>query len=131
MDQNDLPAIKNLLSYLEVGSPELLKFVAQDIDLRIEHYGEMTGSSEQKASNVREGSKLLNELGTEAFPKGVKTLGLDFRFLGDGWYQTDYVQEFWCPLQKQDVVGRSLLISHETRGKVDFIRKIVASVEQA
>lgn len=129
--QVEIPVIQSLLQHFEAGSPELLGCVTEDIDLRIEHYRDDADISWQRAESLQDLVTLLGRLITEIFPQGTKILGMDCRHLGDGWYQTEFVQTFWYPLQKQQVVGRSLFISHEAEGKVDFLREIVTSVEPA
>lgn len=129
--QVEIPVIQSLLQHFEAGSPELLGCVTDDIDLRIEHYRDDTDVTWQRAESIQGLVELLGRLATEIFPQGTQILGLDCRHLGDGWYQTEFVQTFWYPLQDRKVVGRSLFISHEAEGKVDFLREIVTSVEPA
>lgn len=129
--EENVPVIQTLLQHFEAGSPELLGCVTEDIDLRIEHYRDDTDVSWQRAESIQGLVALLGRLTAEIFPQGTKILGLDCRHLGDGWYQTEFVQTFWYPLEEQKVVGRSLFISHEAQGKVDFLREIVTSVEPA
>jgi len=129
--EKSVPVIQSLMKHFEAGSPELLGCVTEDIDLRIEHYRDDTDVSWQRAENVQDLVGLLGRLAAEIFPQGTQILGLDCRHLGDGWYQTEFVQTFWYPVQDQKVIGRSLFISHEADGKVDFLREIVTSVEPA
>lgn len=131
VEQNVQPAIKTLIQMFELGSPDLLDYVAADIDLRIEHYRDDVDVSWQYASNLQELMELLGRLVAEVFPQGTKIVSLDSRPLGGGWYQTKYVQRFWYPVQGQEVVGNSLFISHESQGRVDFLREVVTSVEPA
>jgi len=125
------PAISKLLTAFAAGDPALFTYLDDKIDLRIEHYDDPTDVSWQQAQGLAELGELLGRLGTDVFPQGTRILGLECRQLGDGWYHTEYVQRFWYPVQGQEVIGRSVFISHELNDQVDYLREIVLSIVPA
>lgn len=129
IDRNTPIAIHQLMNKFEKGDMTLLESVSDSIDLSIEHYQDETDVSWQVCTNKEGFMGLLGRLGKEVFPKGTKITNLCSQDMGSGWYSTQLSQTFWYGVMENKVEGRSLIISHEEGGVVDYFREIVMSVE--
>ena len=121
-------AIHNLMNEFELGGIGLFDYVDTELDLSIDHFKDDADTQWQKSKNAMELGNLFGRLQTEIFPKGTKILRLESQSLGEGWYITHLSQQFWYGLKKEEVIGRSLILSHESDGKVDYFRETVQSV---
>jgi hypothetical protein len=121
--------IHTILNLFEQGSPDLLAYLAPDLDFRIDHYRDETDVSWQIARNLQELGCMLQRLAQEVFPKGTKILGLDSRALGDGWFVTCFKQRFYYPVRESDCESLTYILSHEAGGRLDFFRETVTTVE--
>lgn len=130
MINRDQPiAIHQLMNKFEASDMGLLDHIADDIDLQIEHYQDETDVSWQICKTKQDFLVVLSRLGQEVFPKGTQILQLSSESLGNGWYTTTLSQTFRYAVQEQQVVGNSIIISHEDNGVVDYFREVVQSVE--
>lgn len=125
----EMTGIQNLLKKFEEGDPSLMLFVADDIDLTIDHYKDDVDVAWQKCHNKQQFSEVLRRLGEEVFPQGTRIISMSTSDLGDGWFTTQITQKFWYGLWSQQVKSQSIIISHESRQVVDYFRETVQSVE--
>ncbi|MBB1384489.1 hypothetical protein H5119_02790 [Pseudoalteromonas sp. SG45-5] len=121
--------IHKVLNLFEKGDMSLLDLIADDIDLRIEHYKDDTDIAWQQCNDKAGFITLLTRLGTDIFPKGTLITGLESQSLGDDWHITTFDQSFWYGEAKQDVNSRTYIISHELNGKVDYFRETVSTLK--
>jgi hypothetical protein len=122
-------AIHQLLNRFEKGDMTLLAFIADDINLRIDHYKDDADIGWQQCENKTGFIELLTRLGTEIFPKGTQITGLSSTALGDGWYITTFDQSFWYGLVEKQVNSRTYIVSHELDGKIDYFRENVSALQ--
>lgn len=127
-NQVQLSAIEQLMNRFEIGDMSLLDYVSDDVDLAIEHYRDSTDTSWQRCQDKQGFMALLTKLGSDVFPQGTNIIQLNTVSLGQEWYQSLLVQEFWYGVESRKVKGSSIIISHEDDGKVDYFREIVQSV---
>lgn len=121
-------AIHRVLNLFEAGDMTLLKFLANDIDLRIDHYKDNADTSWQSCGNKDEFITVLIRLGKEVFPKGTHVTSLTSEALGDGWFITTFDQSFWYGIEGRDVDSRTYIVSHELNGQVDYFRENVTTM---
>ena len=94
----------------------MFEYIAQDIDFRIDHFGDETDVSWQSAKTQ------------DVFPKGTESLGIDTQNLGAGWHLTCFNQRFFYGVRQREVTSLTYITSHETDGKVDFFRETVTNI---
>lgn len=121
-------AIHQLLNLFAKGDLNMLDHLAENIDLRIDHYDDDADTSWQKCQNKADFISVLQRLSEEIFPKGTTILNLTSERLAQDWYITTFEQEFWYGLAKQDVFSRTFIVSHESDGKVDYFRENVTTL---
>jgi hypothetical protein len=129
ISRNTPIAIHQLMNKFEKGDMALLQHVSDDIDMSIEHYKDDADVVWQQCKDKEGFMSLLGRLSEEVFPNGTKIITLSSEDMGNGWYTTQFSQVFWYGLMKQDVTGRSIIISHEENDAVDYFRETVLSVE--
>ncbi|MBM2293493.1 hypothetical protein JQX09_15800 [Sulfitobacter pseudonitzschiae] len=122
-------SIGQLLQKFTQGDPQMLSYVADDIDFRIDHFKDETDTSWQVAGTLTGLLSVLERLGTEVFPKGTTALRLDTFALGDGWHLTRFHQRFFYGVRQCEVTSVTQIISHETAGKVDYFRETVTGIQ--
>ncbi|MBB1271141.1 hypothetical protein [Shewanella sp. SR44-3] len=122
-------AIHQLLNRFEKGDMTLFEFIADDINLRIDHYQDDADISWQQCDNKAGFSELLTRLGTDIFPQGTKINALSSAALGDGWYITTFDQTFWYGVTEKRVNSRTYIVSHELNGKIDYFRENVSTLQ--
>ncbi len=123
-------AIHKLMKAFEAKSPQLFSYVSDDIDLRIDHYDDMTDVAWQSCTSSLELQGLLGRLMHDVFPEGTRIDVLKSQALGAGWTLTLLEQTFWYAVTECTVRGKSYITSHEQEGKVDFFREIVYEIEK-
>lgn len=122
-------AIETLLRKFVANDPTLMGHMADDIDFRIDHFQDETDVSWQVASSLAEMGGILQRLGGEIFPKGTKALSIETQRLPqEGWMLTTFAQEFYYGLRAGMCTSVTLILSHETEGKVDYFRETVTNV---
>ena len=126
--QGDI-AIHQLLNWFEQGDMSLLDLVADDIDLRIDHYKDDANTDWQQCTNKSDFIAVLTRLGEEIFPRGTVINTLSSEPLGEGWYITTFDQSFWYGLAKKDVQSRTYIVSHELEGQIDYFRENVSTLQ--
>jgi hypothetical protein len=128
-ERNSNIAIHQLLNRFEQGDMSLLELVANDIDLRIDHYKDDADTGWQQCDNKADFIEVLTRLGSEIFPNGTTINSLSSEPLGDGWYITTFDQSFWYGLAKKDVQSRTYIVSHELAGQIDYFRESVTTLQ--
>ena len=128
-ERNSNIAIHQLLNRFEEGDMSLLELVANDIDLRIDHYKDDADTGWQQCDNKADFIEVLTRLGSEIFPNGTTISSLSSEPLGDGWYITTFDQSFWYGLAKKDVQSRTYIVSHELAGQIDYFRESVTTLQ--
>ena len=128
-ERNSNIAIHQLLNRFEQGDMSLLELVANDIDLRIDHYKDDADTGWQQCDNKADFIEVLTRLGSEIFPNGTTINSLSSEPLGDGWYITTFDQYFWYGLAKKDVQSRTYIVSHELAGQIDYFRESVTTLQ--
>ena len=128
-ERNSNIAIHQLLNRFEEGDMSLLELVANDIDLRIDHYKDDADTGWQQCDNKADFIEVLTRLGSEIFPNGTTINSLSSEPLGDGWYITTFDQSFWYGLAKKDVQSRTYIVSHELAGQIDYFRESVTTLQ--
>lgn len=128
-ERNSNIAIHQLLNRFEQGDMSLLELVANDIDLRIDHYNDDADTGWQQCDNKADFIEVLTRLGSEIFPNGTTINSLSSEPLGDGWYITTFDQYFWYGLAKKDVQSRTYIVSHELAGQIDYFRESVTTLQ--
>ncbi|MEP1933157.1 MAG: hypothetical protein ABJN98_19480 [Roseibium sp.] len=124
------PLIDTLIRLFEAGDPAIMTMISNNIDFRIDHYNDDADVSWQQASNLQEFGGVLTRLATDIFPKGTKIIALESESLDDGWVTTRFRQQFFYGLMQQMVESATVILSHETDGKIDFFRETVLTVEK-
>ncbi len=127
-DRHSDIAIHQLLNRFEKADLSLLDWVADDINLRIDHYKDDADTGWQQCENKTGFMAVLTRLGSEIFPKGTVINSLNSNALGEGWYITTFDQSFWYGLTEQDVQSRTYIISHERDGQIDYFRENVTTI---
>ncbi|CAH9067431.1 hypothetical protein PSECIP111951_03792 [Pseudoalteromonas holothuriae] len=127
-ERNSAIAIHQLLNRFEQGDMTLLEFIAEDIDLRIDHYKDDADTCWQQCKNKADFITLLTRLGQDIFPKGTTIKSLNSHPLGPGWYCTTFCQSFWYGLAQKDVDSQTYIISHESNGQIDYFREHVSTL---
>jgi len=122
-------AIHQLMNKFELQDMSLLDHVADNIDLAIEHYQDETDVTWQQCTDKEGFVRVLGRLAEEVFPKGTQIVALSSESLGEGWIITRLTQRFWYAVMEQEVIGHSVIVSHEHKHTVDYFREIVQSVE--
>ncbi|CAM4087238.1 hypothetical protein [Pseudoalteromonas ostreae] len=124
-------AIHKLLNLFEKEDMALLDLIADDINLRIDHYKDDTDIDWQQCCDKAGFITVLTRLGTDIFPKGTHIMGLESQALGNDWYITIFDQLFWYGEEEQHVKSRTYIVSHEQAGKVDYFRETVSNLERS
>lgn len=122
-------AIHNVINAFEKMDMGLFEYIAEDVDLAIDHYKDDADTKWQQCQSKQEMAGLLGRLAQDVFPKGTHVLALSSQALGDGWYITTFSQQFWYGILSKEVIGKSLIVSHELDGQVDYFRETVQTVE--
>lgn len=122
-------AIHNVMNAFEKMDMGLFDYIADNVDLAIDHYKDDADTQWQKCQSKQQMAGLLGRLAQEIFPRGTKILALNSQSLGDGWYLTQFSQQFWYGILSKEVTGSSLIVSHESGGQVDYFRETVQKVE--
>lgn len=122
-------AIHNVINAFEKMDMGLFEYIAEDVDLAIDHYKDDADTKWQQCQSKQEMAGLLGRLAQDVFPKGTHVLALSSQALGDGWYITTFSQQFWYGILSKEVIGKSLIVSHELDGQVDYFRETVQAVE--
>lgn len=122
-------AIHHLLNRFEKGDMTLLELIAEDIDLRIDHYKDSADTNWQQCKNKAGFIEVLTRLGTDIFPEGTTITGLHSEALGDGWHITTFDQSFWYGLAQSNVNSRTYIVSHELNGQIDYFRENVSTID--
>lgn len=129
ISRNEPITIHKIMNKFETDDFTLLDHFSENIDLVIEHYNDDTDVSWQRCESKQGLTAVLQQLVQDVFPKGTKILGLESITIGDGWFISNFSQQFWYGVQEQTVVGSSVIISHENEaGQVDYFREVVQSV---
>lgn len=122
-------AIHNVMNAFEKMDMGLFDYVTDDIDLAIGHYKDDADTKWQQCQSKQKMSELLGRLAQDIFPHGTRILELSSQALGGGWYITTFSQQFWYGILSKEVIGKSLIVSHELNGQVDYFRETVQAVE--
>lgn len=120
--------IHQLMNKFEQGDMSLFELVDPKIDLKIEHYQDELDISWQQCNTITGFQTVLQRLAEEVFPQGTKILELQSTDLGNGWYLTHLQQTFFYAVRGEQVIGSSVIISHEQNQKINYFREIVQSV---
>lgn len=121
--------IEHVLQAFAAGDvPTLLAHVADDIDLRIDHYRDQADTSWQVAQGKPAVLGVLQRLAVEVFPQGTRILGTDSRALGDDWVLTRFHQRFFYAVTQQEVTSQTWILSHSVQGQVDYFRETVTTI---
>jgi hypothetical protein len=120
--------IHQLLNKFEQGDMTLLDQVADNIDLRIDHYQDDADTAWQQCLNKSDFVKVLTRLSTDVFPRGTVIKHLESQALGDGWFITSFFQSFYYGLASKQVDSRTYITSHEANGKIDYFRENVGTL---
>jgi hypothetical protein len=129
INRNKPIVIHQLLNKFELSDMSLLEHVKEDIDFAIEHYQVNLDIQWQRCADKAGFIKVLARLSQNVFPKGTKILQLSSESLNDNWYVTHLTQSFWYGEMSEQVIGNSIIISHEHEHQIDYFREIVQSVK--
>lgn len=121
-------AIHKVMNAFEKMDMTLFDHISDQIDLSIDHYQDEEDTQWQQCQSKDQMAVLLGRLAQDIFPKGTRILELQSQDLGDGWYLTKFSQQFWYGVSSSEVIGKSLILSHEVGGKVDYFRETVQAV---
>lgn len=122
--------IEHVLQAFAAGDvPTLLAHVADDIDLRIDHYRDQADTSWQVAQGKPAVLGVLQRLAVEVFPQGTRILGTDSQALGDDWVLTRFHQRFFYAVTQQEVTSQTWILSHSVQGQVDYFRETVTTID--
>lgn len=121
-------AIGQVLAKFAAGDTTLFETIAEDIDFRIDHFRDDADTSWQHADSRDALALVVGRLGKEVFPKGTDALGIDCFALGAGWHLTCFNQRFFYGVRQQEVTSLTYIVSHETKGKLDFFRENVTNI---
>ncbi|MFT7372049.1 MAG: hypothetical protein ACI9T9_000730 [Oleiphilaceae bacterium] len=121
-------AIHQLLNRFEKGDMSLLELIADDINLRIDHYKDEADTKWQQCENKTGFITVLTRLGAEIFPQGTVINNLSSESLGNGWYITTLDQTFWYGLARKKVQSLTYIVSHELNEQIDYFRENVSTL---
>lgn len=125
----DISAIESLLRKFVAADPNLVNYMAADIDFRIDHFRDEIDVSWQAGKGLADIATILARLGTEIFPKGTEALLISTKPLPqEGWMLTTFEQKFFYGVRGRMCTSVTLILSHETEGKVDYFRETVTNV---
>ncbi|EJE48792.1 hypothetical protein PMI14_06793 [Acidovorax sp. CF316] len=108
--------------------PTLLAQVADDVDLRIDHYRDGADTSWQVAGDKQGLITLLQRLAVEVFPRGTQILHTHSQPLGNDWVLTQFHQRFFYAVQQREVESLTWIVSHSRDGQVDYFRENVTTI---
>ncbi len=108
--------------------PALLGHVADDVDLRIDHYRDGADTSWQVASDKQGLIAMLQRLAVEVFPRGTQILHTRSQPLGNDWVLTQFHQRFFYAVQQREVESLTWIVSHSRDGQVDYFRETVTTI---
>lgn len=121
--------IDRVLAAFEKGDlPTQLDNIADDIDLRIDHYRDGTDTRWQAARSKAELLAVAQRLGAEVFPRGTKIVRTHSQPLGDDWVITRLNQRFFYWVQQRDVESQTWILSHSQNGQLDYFRETVTTI---
>ena len=120
--------IGQVLTKFATGDPSLFELIAEDIDFRIDHFGDEADTSWQRAVTKNALAPVIGRLGEEVFPKGTEVLGIDCFSLGAGWHLTCFNQRFFYGMRQRDVTSLTYMVSHEADGLLDYFRENVTNI---
>ncbi|MGG7566801.1 hypothetical protein ACQ5SO_11650 [Rhodovulum sp. DZ06] len=121
--------IGQVLAKFVAADPQMFALIAEDVDFRIDHFRDETDVSWQRAATRDELVEVVTRLGTEVFPRGTRALSLETFALGDGWVLTFFHQRFFYGVRGREVDSRTVILSHEAEGLLDFFRETVRGIE--
>lgn len=121
--------IHQLMNKFELGDISMLEQIADNIDLTIEHYQDDIDSQWQRCADKQGFTAVLTRLSQDVFPKGTEIIELSSELLSHGWYVTQLSQTFWYGETSEQVIGNSIIISHEHENQIDYFRETVQSVK--
>ncbi|EBA16622.1 hypothetical protein RSK20926_02419 [Roseobacter sp. SK209-2-6] len=123
-------AIEALIQKFVAGDPGLFDLMAPDIDFRIDHFrDEETDISWQAGKGLKAMQVILTRLAGEVFPKGTEALSINTEALPqEGWMLTTFEQRFYYGVRGCNCTSVTLILSHESEGKVDYFRETVTKV---
>lgn len=108
--------------------PTLLACVADDLDLRIEHYRDAADASWQTARDKQGLIAVLQRMAVEVFPRGTQVLHTHSQPLGNDWVLTQLHQRFFYAVQQREVESLTWIVSHSLAGQVDHFRETVTTI---
>lgn len=120
--------IHQLLNKFEQGDMTLLDLIADNIDLRIDHYQDDADTQWQQCHTKADFVTVLTRLSSDIFPKGTVIKHLESQALGDGWFITAFSQSFYYGLANKQVDSQTYIVSHEVNGMIDYFRENVATL---
>jgi hypothetical protein len=121
--------VHQLLNKFEQGDLSLLDLISDKIDFRIDHYDDDTDIEWQECKNKQEFVTVLQRLTTDIFPRGTKIIDMSSNVLKSGWYMTIFEQQFFYAVKGVEIFSRTLIISHELDGKIDYFREHVTHMD--
>lgn len=108
--------------------PTLLAHVADDVDLRIDHYRDGADTSWQVARDKQGLITMLQRLAVEVFPRGTQVLHSHSQPLDNDWVLTQFHQRFFYAVQQREVESLTWIMSHSVAGQVDYFRETVTTI---
>lgn len=120
--------IGQVLAKFVAGDPSLFALIADAVDFRIDHYRDEADVSWQRAATRADLVEVVTRLGAEVFPRGTEALSLEVQSLGEGWMLTFFHQRFFYGVRGRDVTSRTVILSHEADGALDFFRETVREI---
>lgn len=108
--------------------PTLLTHVADNVDLRIDHYQDGADTSWQVARDKQGLVAMLQRLAVEVFPRGTQILHTHSQPLGNDWVLTQFHQRFFYAVQQREVESLTWIVSHSQNGQVDYFRENVTTI---
>ena len=122
------PIDRALAAFATQDLPALLALVADDVNLRIDHYQDGADTSWQVARNKAEWLAMLQRLGTDVFPRGTTILHTHSQPLGNDWVLTQFHQRFFYAVQQREVESLTWIVSHSRGGQIDYFRETVTTI---
>jgi hypothetical protein len=108
--------------------PTLLAYVADDVDLRIDHYKGDADNSWQATQGKQELLPVLQRMAVDIFPRGTQILHTHSQALGNDWVLTQFHQRFFYAVQQREVESLTWIVSHSLHGQVDYFRETVTTI---
>ena len=122
------PIDRVIAAFARGDVPALLAQVADDVDLRIDHYRDEADTSWQVARDKQGLIAMLQRLAVEVFPRGTQILHTHSQPLGNDWVLTQFHQRFFYAVQQREVESLTWIVSHSVAGQVDYFRETVTTI---